>query len=82
MGGMRMKTCSFCEMYDINQEINKHHSEFPTTFRAAIVHVNTIRGQKVRTHINYIKNGLGAPLRYCPECGKKLKGKKRLTIMK
>jgi len=29
-----MKTCSFCEMYDINQEINKHHSEFPTNFRA------------------------------------------------
>ena len=71
-----MKKCSFCEMYDINQEINKHHSEFPTTFWAAIVHVNTIRGQKVRTRISYIKNGLGAPLRYCPECGKKLNKQK------
>lgn len=71
-----MKKCSFCEIYDIHQEINKHHSEFPTILRAVILKVHTMRGQKVRTGTDYIKNGLGAPLRYCPECGKKLKGKR------
>lgn len=32
-----------------------------------------IVGGKIRSRkIHYMKNGIGYPLRFCPECGKKL----------
>lgn len=63
--------CHFCERYDLAKEVCSG-SEHKTLFTVALVdHMITTNGPKGRT-VRYDADGVGFPLKFCPECGKKL----------
>lgn len=63
--------CKFCGDFEFSTLLAVK-SELPYTYSAAYLD-HVIIGGKVRSRtIHYMRNGLGYPLRFCPECGKKL----------
>ena len=82
-----MNSCKFCETFDFYKQIMSDplpfHTEKPITmcdeYTVAMVihHWYKDRGKKSASRTtNYRYRGLGFKLRYCPECGKKLRGVK------
>lgn len=63
--------CKFCERFErATWEAVK--SDLPYTYSVAFIdHVIINRKLRSRT-VHYMRDGIGFPLRYCPECGKKL----------
>ena len=68
--------CLFCEAYDGKRQIadlllaKGQRCEFT----AAIVERFFLLGHCGGRSTDYIDDGKGAPLNYCPTCGKKLRG--------
>ena len=63
--------CKFCEDFEFSVSLSVKGKHTYTYSVAYLDHV--IVGGKVRSRtIHYMKNGIGYPLRFCPECGKKL----------
>lgn len=63
--------CRFCQDFEFSTSLAVR-SEFPYTYSVAYLD-HVIVGGKIRSRtIHYMKNGIGYPLRFCPECGKKL----------
>lgn len=63
--------CKFCEEYGIMKEISLG-SEFPVFFSAALIDHMIVRGELKGRTTHYMKDGIGFPLKFCPECGKNL----------
>lgn len=68
-----MKKCSFCESLELHKHIEKHSDEGITNrHRAALLILTSYKRREGGRSVDYISNGEGCPLNYCPECGKKL----------
>lgn len=70
-----MTECSFCKALSIYKFAEERSEEgFSYRHRAALLTVtkHNNSGNEARS-VDYIKNGKGCPLNYCPECGKRLK---------
>lgn len=66
--------CSFCERLNLYRQINQHdtNNDIKRIYTAAIVE-NTEYKERIRGHsVCYNEYGIGFPLNFCPECGKKL----------
>lgn len=63
--------CKFCESFEFSTSLTVK-SEFPYTYSVAYIDHVIIDGRLRSQTIHYMKNGIGYPLRFCPECGKKL----------
>lgn len=63
--------CRFCEQFELSVECAVH-SEFETTYSAAFLDHVIIDGKMRSRTIHYMKNGVGFPLNFCPECGERL----------
>lgn len=63
--------CRFCERFKSSLCVTKH-LDFSVQYSVAlVVHPIVDVELKCRT-VHYMKDGVGFPLNYCPECGKKL----------
>lgn len=69
--------CLFCEAYDGKRQIA---DRFLTNGQRVDISVAVVERYFTRTDrvagrsLDYINDGKGAPLNYCPTCGKKLSG--------
>jgi len=63
--------CKFCDQFEA-AVLAAVRSEFPYTYSAAFLDHVIIDGKLRSRTIHYMKDGLGFPLHYCPECGKNL----------
>lgn len=64
------KMCSFCEEMEILRECRR--DEYKIVTSVAIVDDYLTNGKSRGRTIHYKIKGKGFPLRFCPECGKKL----------
>ena len=56
--------------------IEEHHSKpagFGMALSAALVSYAVVNGRKCGRTTDYMKDGKGYPLNYCPSCGKRVK---------
>lgn len=63
--------CRFCERFN-SALSDAVRSELPYTYSAAFIDHVVIDGKMRSRTIHYMRDGIGFPLNYCPECGKKL----------
>lgn len=63
--------CKFCEEYGIMKEVSLE-SAFPVYFSVALIDHMIVGGKPKGRTTHYMKDGVGFPLNFCPECGKKL----------
>lgn len=63
--------CKFCEEYNLMQEMATQ-SEIPLHFSAALLDHLEVNGDLRGKTTHYMKDGVGFPLKFCPECGKNL----------
>lgn len=63
--------CKFCDEYNLMQEIGER-SKIPLHFSAALIDHLEVNGELNGRTVHYMKNGVGFPLKFCPECGKDL----------
>lgn len=63
--------CKFCEDFEFSVSLGAKREE---KYRYSVAYISHLmEGRRVRSRtIYYMKNGIGYPLRFCPECGKKL----------
>lgn len=70
------KKCPFCEAIALQRFIEGHHSKpagFGMALSAALVFYAVVNGRKCGRTTDYMKDGKGYPLNYCPSCGKRVK---------
>lgn len=70
------KKCQFCEAIALQRFIEEHHSKpagFGMALSAALVSYAVVNGRKCGRTTDYMKDGKGYPLNYCPSCGKRVK---------
>ena len=70
------KKCPFCEAIALQRFIEEHHSKpagFGMALSAALVSYAVVNGRKCGRTPDYMKDGKGYPLNYCPSCGKRVK---------
>lgn len=70
------KKCPFCEAIALQRFIEEHHSKpagFGMALSAALVSYAVVNGRKCGRTTDYMKDGKGYPLNYCPSCGKRVK---------
>lgn len=70
------KKCPFCEAIALQRFIEEHHSKpagFGMALSAALVSYAVVNGRKCGRTTDYMKDGKGFPLNYCPSCGKRVK---------
>lgn len=70
------KKCLFCEAIALQRFIEEHHSKpagFGMALSAALVSCAVVNGRKCGRTTDYMKDGKGYPLNYCPSCGKRVK---------
>lgn len=68
-----MKKCSFCEALEIHKQVEKYSDKGITRrHRATLLVLTSYNGNEAGRGVDYISDGKGCPLNYCPECGKKL----------
>ena len=68
--------CPFCEAIALQRFIEEHHSKpagFGMALSAALVSYAVVNGRKCGRTTDYMKDGKGYPLNYCPSCGKRVK---------
>lgn len=63
--------CKFCEDYAFRREL-PHPDDMKAEYTVAIVKWLIFNKQRKGRTVAYKRNGVGFPLNYCPECGKKL----------
>ena len=63
--------CKFCEDFEFSVSLSVKRE---ATYKYSAAYISHLMdGRKVRGRtIHFMKNGIGYPLRFCPECGKKL----------
>lgn len=67
--------CPFCEAIALQRFIEEHHSKpagFGMALSAALVSYAVVNGRKCGRTTDYMKDGKGYPLNYCPSCGKRV----------
>jgi hypothetical protein len=65
------KKCPFCEAIALQRFIEEHHSKpagFGMALSAALVSYAVVNGRKCGRTTDYMKDGKGYPLNYCPSC--------------
>ena len=70
------KKCPFCEAIALQRFIEEHHSKpagFGMALSAALVSYAVVNGRKCGRTTDYMKDGKGYPLNYCPSCGRRVK---------
>lgn len=70
------KKCPFCEAIALQRFIEEHYSKpagFGMALSAALVSYAVVNGHKCGRTTDYMKDGKGYPLNYCPSCGKRVK---------
>ena len=67
-----MKHCSFCEALENHKFASKGEKNVDRAYRAALLEVLFFCGDRRGRSVDYIKDGEGGPLNFCPECGKEL----------
>lgn len=68
--------CKFCEAIELQRFISEHHgkpAEIESVLSVALVSHSVIDGHLRGRTTDYMKNGKGYPLKFCPECGKEIK---------
>lgn len=68
--------CPVCEAIALQRFIEEHHSKpagFGMALSAALVSYAVVNGRKCGRTTDYMKDGKGYPLNYCPSCGKRVK---------
>ena len=63
------KKCPFCEAIALQRFIEEHHSKpagFGMALSAALVSYAVVNGRKCGRTTDYMKDGKGYPLNYCP----------------
>ena len=69
------KKCPFCEAIALQRFIEECHSKpagFGMALSAALVSYAVVNGRKCGRTTDYMKDGKGYPLNYCPSCGKRV----------
>lgn len=72
---MSEKKCRFCEAIELQAFINERHGKpagIKNVLSVALVSCSVIDGQRRGRSTDYMKDGKGYPLNFCPECGKKV----------
>jgi len=67
--------CRFCEAVKLQKFFGERHSApqgIETVLAVALVSHSVIDGQKRGRSTDYMKDGDGFPLNFCPVCGKKV----------
>lgn len=64
--------CKFCEEYAFLREL-PHPDDIKNEYTVAIVGWSIIEKKRRGRTVTFKHNGVGFPLKYCPECGKELK---------
>lgn len=70
------KKCPFCEAIALQRFIEERHSKpagFGMALSAALISYTVVKGRKCGRTTDYMKDGKGYPLNYCPSCGKRVK---------
>lgn len=83
------KKCPFCEAIALQRFIEERHSKpagFGMALSAALISYAVVNGRKCGRTTDYMKDGKGYPLNYCPSCGKRVKneqptGKAALEVL-
>ena len=79
------KKCPFCEAIALQRFIEEHHSKpagFGMALSAALVSYAVVNGRKCGRTTDYMKDGKGYPLNYCPSCGKRAEAARRREYVK
>jgi len=71
-----MAKCSFCEEIKFYLALDKWQADVDLyhAYTAALVQTTIYKGENRGRTVCYKKNGVGFPMKFCPECGKKLDG--------
>lgn len=67
--------CPFCEAVKLQKFFNERHSKpegIENVLAVALVSHSVINGQKRGRSTDYMKDGEGFPLNFCPVCGKRV----------
>ena len=67
-----MKHCSFCKALEIHKLASKGEQNVDRAYRAALLELLFFCGDRRGRSVDYIKDGEGCPLNFCPECEKEL----------
>ena len=63
--------CSFCQRYSEMKDVELY-SNFPLSYSVALIDHMVYNGEPRGRTAHYMKDGIGFPLHYCPECGRKM----------
>lgn len=67
-----MEHCSFCKALENHKLASKGEQNVDRAYRAALLELLFFCGDRRGRSVDYIKDGEGCPLNFCPECGKEL----------
>ena len=70
------KKCPFCEAIALQRILEEPASKpagFVMDYSDALVSYAVVNGRKCGRTTDYMKDGKGYPLNYCPSCGKRVK---------
>lgn len=70
----RMEQCSFCSALETHKLVSNAEENVSRRYRAALLTLLFFCGDRRGRSVDYIQDGDGCPLNFCPECGKKLEG--------
>lgn len=72
---MKNKKCPFCEAMELQKFIYKRNAPegIGNDMRAALVIHSVINEKRCGRTTDYMKDGKGFPLNFCPSCGERVK---------
>lgn len=69
-----MEQCSFCSALETHKLVSNAEENVSRRYRVALLTLLFFCGDRRGRSVDYIQDGDGCPLNFCPECGKKLEG--------
>ena len=69
-----MDQCTFCSALETHKLVSNAEENVSRRYRAALLTLLFFCGDRRGRSVDYIQDGDGCPLNFCPECGKKLEG--------